>query len=71
MSGNPNLVMFLAANKADLEEKRKVGAEVLTIKYFLFFSYALELNSLFDTVNKAKYCPHLLFFPFFFFSLGR
>ncbi|EXB37023.1 Ras-related protein Rab5 [Morus notabilis] len=25
--GNPNLVMFLAANKADLEEKRKVGAE--------------------------------------------
>ncbi|PON94550.1 Small GTP-binding domain containing protein [Trema orientale] len=25
--GNPNLIMFLAANKADLEEKRKVGAE--------------------------------------------
>lgn len=27
-SGNPNLIMFLAANKADLEEKRKVGVEV-------------------------------------------
>ncbi|KAH7511902.1 hypothetical protein FEM48_Zijuj12G0032400 [Ziziphus jujuba var. spinosa] len=25
--GNPNLIMFLAANKADLEEKRKVGVE--------------------------------------------
>ncbi|KAK7833183.1 ras-related protein rhn1 [Quercus suber] len=25
--GNPNLIMFLAANKADLEEKRKVGLE--------------------------------------------
>ncbi|KAG6723696.1 hypothetical protein I3842_03G221000 [Carya illinoinensis] len=25
--GNPNLIMFLAANKADLEEKRKVPAE--------------------------------------------
>lgn len=25
--GNPNVVMFLAANKADLEEKRKVGVE--------------------------------------------
>ncbi|KAF3957079.1 hypothetical protein CMV_017864, partial [Castanea mollissima] len=24
---NPNLIMFLAANKADLEEKRKVGLE--------------------------------------------
>ncbi|KAM7275318.1 hypothetical protein ACFE04_017184 [Oxalis oulophora] len=26
--GNPNLIMFLAANKADLEEKRKVPTEV-------------------------------------------
>ncbi|KAF2303900.1 hypothetical protein GH714_024255 [Hevea brasiliensis] len=25
--GNPNLIMFLAANKADLEEKRKVASE--------------------------------------------
>ncbi|GAV82138.1 Ras domain-containing protein [Cephalotus follicularis] len=25
--GNPNLIMFLAANKADLEEKRKVAIE--------------------------------------------
>ncbi|KAG2713158.1 hypothetical protein I3843_04G153600 [Carya illinoinensis] len=25
--GNPNLIMFLAANKADLEEKRKVAVE--------------------------------------------
>ncbi|KAK4604201.1 hypothetical protein RGQ29_012632 [Quercus rubra] len=25
--GNPNLIMFLAGNKADLEEKRKVGLE--------------------------------------------
>ena len=29
VSGNPNMIMFLAANKADLEEKRKVVVEVL------------------------------------------
>ncbi|XVF88517.1 hypothetical protein PTKIN_Ptkin19aG0057000 [Pterospermum kingtungense] len=29
--GNPNLIMFLVANKVDLEEKRKVGTEVSAI----------------------------------------
>ncbi|KAK6248510.1 hypothetical protein QUC31_020075 [Theobroma cacao] len=28
--GNPNLIMFLVANKVDLEEKRKVGSEMLS-----------------------------------------
>lgn len=34
--GNPNMVMALAGNKADLEEKRNVTAEVCinTIHYF-------------------------------------
>lgn len=30
-SGNPNLIMFLVANKVDLEEKRAVGNEVSAI----------------------------------------
>lgn len=31
VSGNPNMVMALAGNKADLEDKRKVTAEVSNI----------------------------------------
>lgn len=30
VTGNPNMVMALAGNKADLEDKRKVTAEVST-----------------------------------------
>jgi len=36
MSANPNLIMFLVANKADLEDQRKVENEVLfLVKYRL------------------------------------
>lgn len=31
MSANPNLIMFLVANKADLEDERKVGNEVFIL----------------------------------------
>lgn len=34
-SGNPNLIMFLVANKVDLEDKRKVGYEVFHNLTFL------------------------------------
>jgi hypothetical protein len=35
VAGNPNMVVALAGNKADLEDKRKVTAEVSTIFQFL------------------------------------
>lgn len=37
-AGNPNMVMALAGNKADLEEKRKVTAEVCIFSLFLLLS---------------------------------
>lgn len=36
-SGNPNLVMALAGNKADLEDKRKVSAEASNFCLVLCF----------------------------------
>lgn len=36
-SGNPNLVMALAGNKADLEDKRKVSAEASDFCLILCF----------------------------------
>lgn len=45
ISGNPNLIMFLAGNKADLEEKRKVGLEVAIVQYsYLLFSCYVPLD---------------------------
>ncbi len=47
ISGNPSLIMFLAGNKADLEEKRKVGLEVVTFQYYsLLFSFSVPLDIL-------------------------
>ena len=39
VTGNPNMVMALAGNKTDLEDKRKVTTEVSTVIviYFLVF----------------------------------
>jgi hypothetical protein len=35
VAGNPNMVVALAGNKADLEDKRKVTTEVSAIFYFI------------------------------------
>ncbi|PRQ48497.1 putative P-loop containing nucleoside triphosphate hydrolase [Rosa chinensis] len=40
---NPTLIMFLAGNKADLEEKRKVGTVVYTHYYLSLFIFLLPL----------------------------
>lgn len=39
VAGNPNMVVALAGNKADLEDKRKVTAEVSTVFSFLLLLY--------------------------------
>ena len=38
-TGNPNLVMALAGNKADLAPKRKIEAEVRNILAVFTFTY--------------------------------
>lgn len=47
VTGNPTMVMAFAGNKADLEDKRKVTAEVSTT--FLFYSFTVW-NLFFDTL---------------------
>ena len=42
LPGNPNLIMFLAGNKADLQEKREVGFEVLGMIITLIFIFSLN-----------------------------
>jgi hypothetical protein len=39
VAGNPNMVVALAGNKADLEDKRKVTTEVSAI-FFFFYCYS-------------------------------
>lgn len=41
VAGNPNMVVALAGNKADLEDKRKVTTEVSAIFFFNFFNFLL------------------------------
>ena len=38
-TGNPNMVMALAGNKTDLEDKRKVTTEVSTVFLLLLLLY--------------------------------
>lgn len=57
ISGNPNLIMFLAANKADLEEKRKVGLEVVIVQHsHLLFSCCVPLD-IWGEDSQPKLCP--------------
>lgn len=39
VTGNPNMVMALAGNKTDLEDKRKVTTEVSTVFLLLLLLY--------------------------------
>lgn len=52
-SGNPNLIMFLVANKVDLEDKRKVGNEVIHyLNNFHLYIYIYIGGTTFYTLNE-------------------
>ena len=65
MAGNPNMVMAIAGNKADLEERRCVPAEV-SVKTFLFvsqlpcFSHSTQEISLSVSVLLVKWLSFVI-----------
>ena len=54
VTGNPNMVMALAGNKTDLEDKRKVTTEVSTV--FLLLLLLLYFNFCGDSLICIVIC---------------
>lgn len=54
-TGNPNMVMALAGNKADLEEKRKVTAEVSAISLFFTVTQCTWVQYGWETLTITSY----------------
>ena len=54
VTGNPNMVMALAGNKTDLEDKRKVTTEVSTV--FLLLLLLLYFNFCGDSLMCIVIC---------------
>ena len=56
VTGNPNMVMALAGNKTDLEDKRKVTTEVSTVFLLLLLLLLLYFNFCGDSLMCIVIC---------------